>query len=216
MKTITFAVHYVDGMNDDLYSPAIMINKPKMSMIYTFSEDEFELLGIKCISQLIHAIEAINHCLEELITKSGIENFTFQNTYVKQKDYLLSFKEDKTLDTVFKDFQTEHLELLHFFVIGGGSFECNGYRFAVHSNESIHQNAPHVHVIKDDESVRYSLDTLERMDPCSRKFRLDEKKRIIPTIRKNLERLRDYWTAAMKGYQPPEFDIENKQYYPES
>ena len=75
---------------------------------------------------------------------------------------------------------------------------------------------PHVHVVKDDESVRYSLVTLERIDKCSRSFLRDEKKKIRPALEKYLPRLQEYWTAAMNGYRPPEFDFHGKQYYPES
>ena len=137
-------------------------------------------------------------------------------TGIHQQKNASGIENDKALDQVFSDFQTEHLTFLHFYVGGGGSIEYNGYRFAVHSDESIHKHMPHVHVIKDEESVRYSLITLERIDDCSHVFLRDEKKIILPALKKHLPRLQEFWTAAMGGYRPPEFDFNNKQYYPES
>lgn len=216
MKEITFEIHSVGGMDAEFYSQEILIRKPKISVIFSFAEEDLEILDIHCISQLIHHIKTVNHCVESLFSESGMENFSVQTTYIKQKDYLLGIENDKALDQVFSDFQTEHLTFLHFYVGGGGSIEYNGYRFAVHSDESIHKHMPHVHVIKDEESVRYSLITLERIDDCSHVFLRDEKKIILPALKKHLPRLQEFWTAAMGGYRPPEFDFNNKQYYPES
>lgn len=216
MKRISFEIHYVDGMNEEYLSQSILIRKPKISVVFSFDEEDLEILGIQCIRQLIHHIKTVNHCVESLIDVSGMDNFSVQTTYIKQKDYLLCLEDDKTLDQVFLDFQTEHLTFLLFFVGGGGSIECNGYRFAVHSDEKIHEHMPHVHVIKGKESVRYSLVTLKRIDNCSHVFLRDEKKIILPALKKYLPRLQEFWTAAMGGYRPPEFDFDNKQYYPES
>ena len=216
MERITFEIHYVGGMNDEFFSHDILIRKPKISVIYSFDEEDLDILGINCISQLIHHIKSVNGCVSSLISESRMEDFSVQTTYIKQRDYLLGIEDDKTLEQVFLDFQTEHLSFLYFYVGGGGSIECNGYRFAVHSNEKIHKCMPHVHVIKDEESVRYSLVTLERIDDCSHEFKRDEKKIILPALKKNLSRLQEYWIAAMGGYRPPEFDFNNKQYYRES
>ena len=216
MKTLTFTVHYVGGMDDEFYSRHILISKPKMSIVFSFDEQELEELEIQSLSQLIHEVKTTNRCIEEMISDLGMENFSVETTYLKRKDYLLAFIQDKDLEDIFADFNTDHLELVHFFVAGGGSIECHGYRFMVHTNEGNHQYLPHVHVIKDDENVRYSLVTLKRLDDCSRNFLKDEKKKILPALEKHLPRLQEYWTAAMGGYRPPEFDLKNKQYYPES
>ena len=216
MKRITFEIHYVNGMEDEFYSQDILIGKPKISVIFSFDEEELEYLSLRRVSDLIHHVKSVNHCVESMISESGMENFAVQTTYIKRPNYLLAFEEDKTLDQVFIDFQTDHLTFLHFYVSGGGSFEYRGYRFTVHSDEKIHKHMPHVHVIKDEESVRYSLITLKRIDDCSHVFLRDEKKIILPALKKHLPRLQEYWTAAMGGYRPPEFDFNNKQYYPES
>ena len=216
MKSITFTIHSSTGSSEERYSRYIMIDKPKMSISFYFNEEDLETLEIQSVSQLVHEVKTTNHCVEEMIADWGMENFTVQTTYIKRKDHLLAFEQDKTLAEVFTDFQTDHLELVHFYVAGGASFECQGYRFMVHTNEGNHQHLPHVHVIKDDENVRYSLVTLKRLDDCSRTFLRDEKKKILPALEKHLPRLQEYWTAAMGGYRPPEFDLKNKQYYPES
>lgn len=216
MKSITFTIHSSTGSSDEFYSRHILIDKPKMSISFYYNEEDLETLEIQSVSQLVREVKTTNRCVEEMIADWGMENFTVQTTYIKRKDHLLAFEQDKTLAEVFTDFQTDHLELLHFYVAGGASLECHGYRFMVHSNEEIHRNLPHVHVIKDGESVRYSLVTLERLDKCSHDFQKDEKKKILPALKKHLLRLQEYWTAAMGGYRPPEFDLKNKQYYPES
>ena len=216
MKKITLEIHSVGGMTDEFYSQEILIGKPKISIIFTFDEEDLDILDIHCISQLIHHIKTYNRCVESLISDTGMENFSVQTTYIKQRDYLLGLEGDKTLDQVFVYFQTEHVTFLHFYVGGGGSIECNGYHFAVYSDERNHEHLPHVHVKKDGESVRYSLVTLKRIDDCSYVFLRDEKKKILPALKKYLPRLQEYWTAAMGGYRPPEFDFDNKQYYPES
>ena len=216
MKRITFEIHYVNGLNDEYYSPDIMIRKPKISVIFSFDEEDLEMLKIRYISELIHHIKTVNQCVESLIDGPGMENFSVQTTYIKQQDYLLRLEDDKALAQVFSDFQTEQLTFLHFYVSGGASIECNGYRFTVHSKEKNHEHMPHVHVIKNGESVRYSLVTLKRIDSCSRAFLRDEKKKILPALKKHLPRLQEFWTTAMSGYRPPEFDFDSKQYYPES
>lgn len=216
MKSITFTVHFSTGSSGEFYSRNILIDKPKMAISFYFSEEDLATLKAQTISQLVHEVKTTNHCVGEMLSDWGMENFTVQTTYIKQKDHLLAFEHDKTLVEVFTDFQTDHLELVHFYIAGGASIECHGYRFMVHSNEEIHRNLPHVHVIKDDESVRYSLVTLEPLDKLSRDFQRDEKKKILPALKKHLSRLQEYWKVAMGGYRPPEFDLKNKQYYPES
>lgn len=203
-------------MQDEYFDKHILICKPHISLTFYFNEEELAMQDNLHISQLVNEIKVNNPCVEAMLGDYGMENFTFQTTYIKRKDYLLAFERDKVLDEVFSDFQTENLEFAHFYVAGGASVECDGYRFVIHSNESVHRNMPHVHVIKDDESVRYSLVSLERIDECSRMFLRDEQKRILPALKKHLPRLKEYWIAAMGGYRPPEFDFKNKQYYPES
>lgn len=216
MKSVTFTVHSSTGSSNEFYSRHILIDKPKMSISFYFNEEDLEAVNIQRISQLVHEVKTTNRCVEEMLSDWGMENLTFQTTYIKRKDHLLAFEQDKLLDEVFSDFRTTHLELIHFCVSGGGSVECNGYRFRVWPNEEAHRHMPHVHVMKGDENVRYSLVTLERIDNCSRDYLRDEKKKILPALKKNLPKLQEYWTASMGGYRPPEFDFTNRQYYPES
>ena len=88
----------------------------------------------------------------------------------------------------------------------------------MHPNEAVHKHKPHVHVVKDDMSVRYSLETLERFpqDVFSREYKRDEKKIIIPALKKNQKKLWDYWNCYMGGYCSPTIDCQGKEYYKES
>ena len=67
-------------------------------------------------------------------------------------------------------------------------------------------------------SVRYSLDTFKRFeqDIPSREHKRDEKKIIIPALKKNVKRLYGFWNQYMSGYIPPDEDENGKQYYKES
>ena len=50
----------------------------------------------------------------------------------------------------------------------------------------------------------------------SREHKRDEKKIIIPTLKKNAKKLYAYWNQYINGYIPPEEDETGKQYYKES
>lgn len=132
--------------------------------------------------------------------------------------YLLGLQKDEPLTELFAFFKRAKIEIDYILVLGGASIHCNGYRFTIHPNEEIHKHRPHVHVIKNDTSVRYSIDTFERFehDTLSREHQRDEKKIIIPTIKKNKKRLYVFWNQYMNGYIPPIEDENGKQYYKES
>lgn len=118
---------------------------------------------------------------------------------------------------MFSDFDTDELSFATF-CVGGPSFRCEGYLFVIHPNEEIHKNHPHVHVRRNGNETRYSLNTLTRFsnDNFCREFQKDEKKIILPYLQKNKDRLLKYWDLCMKGYIPPVEDEDGKQFYPES
>ena len=147
-----------------------------------------------------------------------MDELTWDNVYIKQNHSLLAFQSDKRISDVFDFFKKRKLEIVYVFVAGGTSTWCSGYQFVVHPNEAVHKHKPHVHVVKDDMSVRYSLETLERFpqDVFSREYKRDEKKIIIPALKKNQKKLWDYWNCYMGGYCSPTIDCQGKEYYKES
>ena len=147
----------------------------------------------------------------------GAENLSAERVYIITQEALIGMQQDKTIVELFEYFSTEEIHLVYF-LVGGASIHCSGYRFTVHPKEEIHRHMPHVHVCKDGESVRYSLDTLERFeqDKLPREYKRDEKKVIIPYLLKNQTKLMGYWNHYMNGYTVPDEDEHGLQYYPES
>lgn len=213
MKKITFHI-YLSEMNDELFSDKIMIDKPKDHITKTFSLAECLNKEIHCVSDLINAIKDTTDNILFMLGDLGMENFCYENTYLQYTGYLFGLQKDKQLLELFEDFSTDELELAYIWAAGGASIHCNGYRFAVYSGEDNHRYSPHVHVIRNDVSVRYSLETFERFqqDNFSREHARDEKKIILPVLKRNKKRLMGYWNLAIKGYSPPVEDECGKQY----
>ena len=211
MREIRFCVHYC-GMSEDTFTDKIMIFKPLHTETIVLTEEEYKKQNLSTVGDLLDylkqaSLDQEDHWLQETLC--------YQRVYVKYSDYLLGLQTDKTLSEIFRDFGSEHLELVHF-IAGGASMHCMGYRFIVHPDEKIHENMPHVHVVKDDEAVRYSLETFEAIDDRPRDFRRDEKKRIIPFLKQNKDRLMDYWRHYQNGYIPPAESETGQQFYGES
>ena len=215
MTTVSFTAYYC-GMCSETFSEQIMIYKPHAQYNQSFEFDDDYLVKYK-VSDLIHKIK--ERAKEEKHETGEWENdrLNFSNIYIKTQDALLGLSEDKLLLDVFDFFNVEKLEFA-FFIAGGASLHSNGYVFVVHPNEDIHRFKPHVHVKRNDEETRYSLETLERFpqDTFSRTFRRDEKKKIIPFLEGNKERLLEWWNLYMNGYIPPVQDENGRQYYKES
>lgn len=217
MKKIVFRIHLC-GMSEKTFSKKIMIYKPFNTVKKVFSIKNCNDNGIVYISDLINFIVTNTKDINSLLGDYGTENFNYRSIYIRHKDYLLGLQKDEPLKELFAFFKSSKIEIDYISVLGGASIHCNGYMFIIHPNEEIHKYQPHVHVIKNGISVRYSLDTFERFehDTPGREHQRDEKKIIIPTIKKNQNRLYDFWNKYMNGYIPPAEDENGKQYYKES
>lgn len=219
MKTLEFTVYLIAGMSEETFSPVIMVGSPYDRIHTAYTWQELSEQGIKRVSDLIENIKIKNADIESKIGSYGMENFCYQNVYLRRDDYLVGLQDDKELNTIFEDFQTDALSFAYLYVAGGASVHYMGFRFDVHlSREQIHANKPHVHVIHDDVSVRYSLETFERFsqDKGSRFHDQHEKKRILPFLRKHKEELMGRWKMAMNGYIPPQIAEDGCQYCKES
>lgn len=219
MKSIEFTIYLIAGMSEETFSPGIMVDKPYAEIRASFTSQELAELGIQKVSDLIDHIKMKHSDMEAEIGAYGMENFCYQNTYLMQDDYLIGLEDDKEIDYIFEDFQTDSLSFAYLHVAGGASRHHMGYKFVVHlSREDIHANDPHVHVERDGVSVRYSLITFERKtrDETTWAHRRDEKKIIIPYLKRNRDILMGYWDLAMKGYRPPQVDEQGHQYCSES
>lgn len=216
MKIVSIRIH-VCGMSDKNFTKYIMIYKPYKTMKHTFL-----LKGDKCksmrISDLLVEFTKSKAYKHFECKYSSTSKLRWQDVYIQKKGNLFGLQEDKCLDDIFAFFSISKLTIDYFFVAGGASMSCNGYRYVVHPDEDIHRNTPHVHVERDDMSVRYHLDTLERFtsDKCGREFKRDEKKIIIPTLKKYNEKLWEYWNIYINGYIPPVIDENGNQFYKES
>lgn len=198
-------------MSDRNFSDKIMIYEPlsKFEKTYTYEQNAFKTVN-EFLS--IIKIDAI-----EFLGEYGAETLAAERVYISTPDALIGMQEDKTFHELFEYFSSENIQLVYF-LVAGASIHCSGYRFTVHPNEEIHRNTPHVHVCKENMSVRYSLDTLERFerDDVPREYARDEKKIILPYLRKNQDKLMAYWNHYINGYTVPYEDECGRQYYPES
>lgn len=211
MKRIIFTVYHCE-MSDELYLDNIMIYKPFESFSKSFDWNELDSLP-HSVTGVIEWFKVIARNQNVYIT----DCLNLDTIYIKINDELLGFTEDKQISDIFSYFEKDLIEFA-FFVVGGASFHYDGYLFIVHPNEEIHKNTPHVHVRRDEEEVRYCLDTLERFpnDKMSRRFSKDEKKRIIPFLRENKDKLYEHWNLYVNGYTTPAISEEGKQFYKES
>lgn len=210
MKTITFTA-YICGISENTFSDKIMIYQPLSNYKKSYTYEE---ITHKTVNEFLGIIkkDAI-----EFLGEHGTENLVAERVYISTIDAFIGMQEDKTFAELFEYFASESIQLVYF-LVGGASIHCSGYRFTVHPNEDIHRNTPHVHVCKDNMSVRYSLDTLGRFeqDELPREYKRDEKKIIKPYLLKNQQKLMEYWNHYMNGYTVPDEDECGRQYYPES
>ncbi len=129
---------------------------------------------------------------------------------------MLGFRNDKPLLELFEYINSEFIEFDIFFC-GGASIHCErNYRFIIHPNEEIHKHTPHVHVVKDGKSIRYNLTNFEPMDKLDYPHIRDNKKIIIPALKKYKNKLLDLWNHYLHGYSLPDISSNGNQYYPES
>ena len=214
MCELTFSVH-ICGTNEKTFSEQIMIYRPHYTETRVFSQKDLEQLGIVYVSDLIEYIKHDNK-MREVLGEWGLETIDAEKVYIRHRDYLLGLREDKTLSSIFDYFGKVPLELI-FFIVGGASVHNEtDYRFTVHPNEDIHRYMPHVHVSKDDIEIRYSLETLQPIDPLVNPHKRDNKKIIIPFLKKKQKELMEFWQLYMDGYTSPQITQGGQQFYPES
>ena len=214
MRELRFDIH-VCGMSEETFTEQIMIYRPIHTTTKAFSQKELDKLGIVHVSELIEYIKRDGVMCEALGTW-GLECIRTETIYIRHKDYLLGFREDKTLSEIFDYFHSEYLELA-FFIVGGASlYNETRYRFMVHPNEDIHRHMPHVHVSKEGVEIRYSLETLQPIDSLVNPHKRDNKRIIIPFLKKNQKELMELWQRYMDGYTSPAITQDGKQLYAES
>ena len=191
-----------------------MIWKPYSSITKTYTVEDLNENAIVKVSDLINHMKS-KRLAEERLGDRGMDDFCYLTTYIIYQDYLLGFKEDKAVSEILKYLNTDQLNFAYF-IVGGASLHNESYRFTVHSNEQVHEHMPHVHVSKDDIVIRYSLDTLSPIDTLVYPHRRDQRKSILPFLRKNKDRLLEMWKHSINGYSTPEFTVDGSQFYRES
>lgn len=218
MHTVTFEIDLVVGMTEETLSPHILVDRPAQTICQTFTARELAEHGVQTASQLIALVKRRLPKLQELLGEYGMEQLCCEHLYLRRGDYLLGLGGDKPLDRVCAELADEDPYFVYLFVAGGASRQHMGYTFVVHPREQIHAHAPHVHVVRDGVSVRYSLVDFRRFpqDGRSRMHERDEKKVILPYLRENQKALMEYWELAMRGYLPPVRDEQGRQYCAES
>lgn len=214
MKKIIFKI-YICGMSNKFFSRKIMIYKPHKSVKTKIRLDN-DLLNTD-FNKLVQKIKYTNSIKNFEKNYFPLDILNWETIYIRQKGTFLSLQSNKKVSDVFNFFKTNKLEIAYF-IVGGASINHFGYKFVVHPDESIHINNPHVHVIKDNASVRYSLKTFQRFpkDKYTREYIRDEKKIIIPSLKKNSKELWQHWNYYINGYNPPAIDIKGKEYYKET
>ncbi len=214
MRELKFNI-YVCGMSEETFTEQIMIYRPNHTVTMAFSEEVLNELNIAHVGELIEHIKQ-DHAMREVLGEWGLENIGVETIYIRHQDYLLGLLEDKALSDIYDHFHAESLEMAYFIVGGASIHNETSYRFTVHPNEDIHRHMPHVHVAKDDVEIRYSLETLQPIDPLINPHRRDNKKIIMPFLKKNQERLLELWQLYMDGYTSPAITQEGQQFYSES
>ena len=193
-----------------------MIYKPFRSMARDFTEKLRHQAGDTRISDLVEALKQDAE-IREGLGEWGLAHVTAEAVYVMHRDFMLRFREDKTVSEVFRDFETDRLELAYFLAAGGASIHNEThYRFTLHPDERVHEHTPHVHVKKAGVEIRYSLEDLMPMDPLVNPHKRDDKKIIRPFLKKNQEMLLEMWRYNAKGYAAPEMNENGQQFYRES
>ena len=212
MRIILFRIHF-RGMSLKCFSRKILIDKPFKTICYKVSPRKCNRKQIRTVSDLIDYIKRKDQKTQCLMGEFGAQYFNYSNIYVEHKGYLFGLKSDKELEDIFTQLGKRIVIFDFFYVAGGGSREYHGYRFSVHSDESIHEYLPHVHVERDGVATRYSLSTYERFkdDKCTRAHLRDEKKIIIPYIKKNHKWFMEKWNLSKNGFVPPVETLDGKQ-----
>lgn len=214
MRVLHFHIHTC-GLSEETLTEEIMIFRPIHTEAKSFSLEDLERAGISTVSGLLERIKE-DDTARQVLGEWGLEQLSVETLYIHQADCLLGLREDKPLCALFDYFRAETLEL-DFFMVGGASIHNEtSYRFTVHPREEIHRNMPHVHVSKGDVEIRYSLETLQPIDPLVNPHKRDNKKIILPFLEKNQNRLMDFWRYYLDGYTSPQLTQEGQQFYPES
>jgi hypothetical protein len=206
---------YLCGMCDEHFSDKIMIYKPYLSIKWSFDNETLVAEKVFNVIQLIEYVKT-SKVIREALNDYELDNLSYITTYIKHNDYFLGMKCDRTISDIFRVLKTEHLEFVYFQVGGASLNSGKGYRFSVYCNEERHKNLPHVHVVKDGISARYSLETLEPIDCLTKPHKRDDKKHIRPFLEKERATLLDMWKYNMAGFSTPEISEDGFQYYNES
>lgn len=206
---------YFCGMNEETFSDQIMIYKPNSSILRSFTADTLQELSIVYISELIDFLKK-DKVISEKLGVWGLGQFSITTVYIQYHGYLLGLQEDKTISSVFRDFETHQLEFAYFVVGGASIHNETSYKFIIHTNENNHKYMPHIHVSKGGVEIRYSLETLLPIDPLINPHKRDNKKIITPFLQHHQEQLLEMWRYYTKGYTTPEITQEGQQFYSES
>lgn len=206
---------YFCGMSEETFSEQITIYKPNSSIIRNFTEETLQELSIVYISELVDFLKKDAVIIENL-GPWGIENFSIATVYIQHHASLFGIQEDKTISSVFRDFETYQLEFAYFVVGGASIHNETSYKFTIHPDEKIHEYMPHVHVSKGGVEIRYSLETLLPIDSLINPHKRDNKKIITPFLQQHQEQLLEMWRYYTKGYTTPVISQEGKQFYKES
>lgn len=195
------------GMSKKNFKKNIMIYRPrkiKRKVIFLNKKNENTNL-----LEIVKTLKYINQ------NKMSLDN---KNIYLYYKNYLLKVVKNKTIKEISDYINHKFFKIYLFQIEGGASIHNQGYDFRIHPDEHIHKHSPHVHVVKNNTSVRYSLQTFERYknDNVSKEIKKDEKKVIIPFIKKKQKYFLDCWNHYINGFEPPIINENNKQFYEES
>ncbi|MGN0453204.1 MAG: DUF4160 domain-containing protein [Ruminococcus sp.] len=216
MRSISFTI-YICGINEETYTEKIMIYKPHLSKDFYLTEKELLENEILSVSDFIIYIKKhYGTVIRSFIGDYSYSKMNFDTVYFNHKDYMLGFLENKNLTEVFDYTKSETISFV-FFVVGGASFNIDKkYKIIIHANEDNHKYMPHVHVEKDNISVRYSLETLEPIDKLVYPHKRDNKKVIEPFLRENSDFLMNLWNDYQNKYRVPTMTNDGRQYYSES
>lgn len=212
MKRIKFVISLC-GMSEKLFDEHILLWGPHKQLIVYFTSYELEIAKIENVSDLIDNLRKDVDMLQ--LDEFACKNFVFDHIFVNHEDSLYRLNENKSISDLFQDFPEDDIELHYIVISGGASFVSRGFRFVVHPNEDVHKNMPHIHVIKDGNSARYSLETFKIIDANGRKaadyFKREEKKKILPVLREQYDWFIKNWNLYQKGYVPSEINEDGIQ-----
>lgn len=199
-------------MTSKQISKKVLIDKPFKTFCRFYTLGYCEKKRVLTTFELIEFVKKNNDCLQKMLGYNGMSNMNCSNIYIEHKGYLFGLQEDKSFRDIVSQLKKHVIIFDYFYVPGGASREHQGYCFIVHPDESVHKFSPHVHVKKNGVSPRYSLTTFRRFsnDKYTRDHIRDEKKIIVPFLKKNRDWFYSKWDLYMKGYIPP-IETENGQ-----